>query len=56
VEVFKVHEFKLGVSTPLRDFVNPFSHGLALTAGPRASDDDGDSKHEFLACGSDLVG
>jgi len=41
------HEFQLGVGTLLRDFVNPFGHGLALATGPRASDDDGNSKHKI---------
>jgi len=27
--------------------VDPFGHGLAVAAGPRASDDDGNSKHRF---------
>ena len=49
VEVFDVHEFKLGVPTLLREFVNPFGHGLAVAPGPCASDDDGDFKcfHNF---------
>jgi hypothetical protein len=42
---------KLGVATLLRDFVNPFGDGLAVATGPRASDDDGNSKHKFLLCG-----
>jgi len=48
VEVFDVHEFKLGVSTLLCDFVNPFGHGLAVATGPRASNDDGNPKHKIL--------
>src|SRR6266567_2393965 len=48
VEVFDVHELELGVSTLLCDFVNPFSHGLAVATGPRASNDDGNLKHKFL--------
>src|SRR6267142_6891908 len=48
LEILDVDEFKLGVATPLRDFVSPFGHGLALAAGPRASDNDGNSKHQFL--------
>jgi hypothetical protein len=46
IEVFDVHEFKLGVATLLRDFVNSFGYGLALATGPRAADDDGNSKHK----------
>jgi hypothetical protein len=45
VVVFDVHEFKLGVATLLRDFVNPFGHGFAFATGPRASDDDGNPYH-----------
>src|SRR5207244_3031749 len=45
VEIFDIHKFKLGVATPLRDFVSPFGDGLALAAGPRAPDNDGNSKH-----------
>jgi hypothetical protein len=32
----------------LRDFVNPFGHGLGLAARPGASDYDCNSKHKFL--------
>jgi hypothetical protein len=51
VEVFDVYEFELGIATLSSDFVNPIGHGLGLTTGPRASDDDGYSKHKFLPCG-----
>lgn len=52
VEVFDIHELKkLGIATLLRDFLYPFGHSLALATGPRASDDDGNSKHKFLLCG-----
>ena len=47
VEVFDVHEFELGVPTLFRDFVDPFGNGLAIAAGPCASDDDGNSKHNI---------
>ena len=49
VEVFDVHEFKLGVAPLLCDFVNPFGHGLAVATRSRASDDDADFKcfHDF---------
>src|SRR6266849_4220616 len=50
VEVFDVNKFKFGVAAILRDFANPFGHGLALAAGPRASNDNGNSKHNFLPC------
>jgi hypothetical protein len=32
----------------LSDFVNPFTHGLAVATRPRASNDDGNPKHKFL--------
>src|SRR5438067_1373277 len=48
VEVFDVHEFELGIPTLLRDFVNPFGHGLAVATGSCASEDDCDLKHNFL--------
>jgi hypothetical protein len=32
----------------LCDFVNPFTHGLAVASRPRASDDDGNFKHKFF--------
>src|SRR5258705_120042 len=54
VEVFDVHEFELGVGALLCDFVNPFGHGLAVATGPRASDDDSNSKHNFLLFGFDV--
>src|SRR6266516_4088532 len=44
VEVFNVHEFELGVGALFRDFVDPFGNGLAVATGPRAPDDDGNSK------------
>jgi hypothetical protein len=49
VEVFDVHEFKLGVGALLCDFVNPFCHGFAVATRSCASDDDGDSScfHSF---------
>src|SRR6266849_6186774 len=40
-------QFELRVATLLRDFVNPFGHGLAVATGPRASEDDSNSKHSF---------
>src|SRR5882672_12688470 len=48
VEVFNVHEFELGVGALLRDFVNPFSHGLAVATWSRASEDDCNFEHKFL--------
>src|SRR6478609_9588020 len=45
VEIFDVHEFELRVAALLRDFVNPFSHGLAISARARASNNDGNLKH-----------
>jgi hypothetical protein len=56
IEVFDVHEIKLGVAALSRDFVNPFGHGLAPATGPRASDDDGNSKHKFILCGFQMRG
>src|SRR6266478_4432819 len=50
VEVFDVHKFKIGVAPLLRNVVNPFGHGLALAAGPRASEDDGNPYHAYLPC------
>jgi hypothetical protein len=52
VVVCDVHEFALGVATPLRDFINPFGYGLAGAAGSCTADDDGHCKHTFLLCGS----
>src|SRR5258706_392114 len=49
-EVFYVHEFELGVATLLRDFLSPLGDGLAVATRPRASEDDGNSKHKFLPC------
>ena len=50
IEVFDVHEFKLGVAALLCDLVNPFSYRLTVTTGPRAANDDGNLKHTFLHC------
>lgn len=36
IEVFDVHEIKLGVAALLCDLVNPFSYRLTVTTGPRA--------------------
>jgi len=47
VELFNVHEFKLGVAALFRDFVDPFGHGLSVATGPRASDDYGNFKHNI---------
>ena len=47
VEILDVDEFKLGVATLFRDFVSPLGYGLALAAGPRASNNDGNSEHDF---------
>src|SRR5436190_16105299 len=54
VEVFDVHEFELGVGALFRDFVDPFGDGLAVAPRPRASHDDGNSKHSFLLFGFDV--
>src|SRR4029077_14858483 len=48
VKIFDVHEFELGVAALLCDFVNPFSHGLAVATRPRASNDDSNLDHKFL--------
>src|SRR6266446_1362662 len=45
VEILDVHEFELGVAALLCDFVNPFSHGLAVATRPRASENDSDLYH-----------
>jgi len=50
IEVFDVHELKLGVAAFLCDLVNPFSHGLAVATRPGASNDNGNLKHTFLHC------
>src|SRR5262245_10626339 len=50
VEVLDVDEFKLSVTTLLRNFVSPFGNCLALAAGPSASNNDRDSKHKRLHC------
>ena len=42
--------FKLGVATPLGDFVNPFCDGLAVATRPCASEDDSNPYHEYLPC------
>src|SRR5439155_17084196 len=54
VVIFDVHEFEPGVGALFRDFVDPFGDGLAVAAGPRASEDDGNSKHSFLLFGFDV--
>src|SRR6266481_1150248 len=51
VKIFDVHELELGVAALLCDFVNPFSHGLAIATRPRASNDDGTLQHKFLSGG-----
>ena len=48
VEILDVDEFEFSVAALLRDFVNPFSHGLAVATRPRASNDDANPKHKFL--------
>src|SRR6266704_2766900 len=48
VEVFDVHEFEISVLALLCDFVNPFGHGFAVAPRPRASENDSNSKHNFL--------
>ena len=55
IEILDVNKFKLRISPFLRDFVSPFGHSLALSAWSRASENDRNSKHEFLhSCGLDL--
>src|SRR5439155_23550951 len=51
VEVFDVHEFEISVLALLCDFVNPFGHGFAVAPRPRASENDSNSKHNFLLIG-----
>jgi len=51
VEVFDVNQLELGVGTFLCDFVNSFSHGLAVATRPRASENDCDLYHKFLLNG-----
>jgi len=47
VEILDVDEFEFSVAALLRDFVNPFSHGLAVATRPRASNDNGNLEHKF---------
>ena len=51
VEILDVDELEFGVAALLCDFVNPFTNSLAISARPRASDDDGNPKHKFLLGG-----
>ena len=51
IKIFDVDEFEFSVAALLRDFVNPFSYGLAVATGPRASDDNGNLEHMFLRGG-----
>ena len=51
VKIFDVHELELGVAALLCDFVNPFSHGLAVATRPRASNDNGNLEHKFFSGG-----
>ncbi len=48
IEVRDVHEFKFGVLAFSRNVVSPLTDGFAISAGPRASDDDSDSKYSLL--------
>src|SRR6476646_10955170 len=51
VEILDVDKLEFGVAALLCDFVNPFTNSLAISARPRASDDDGNPKHKFLLGG-----
>src|SRR5258707_1219872 len=49
VKIFDVHELELSVAALRRNFINPFSYGLAVATRPRASDDDGNLEHKFFS-------